>query len=261
MDVYKKTDMGIHKMAHYQEGYSLINPDVLESRGRLRKAEKIQRVFNEYKKNIPLGGILLDIGCSGGIIISHISIPCTHTIGIDIDSDALKIAHSNIDNVAIDFICADGMHLPFHGDSIGVVLCNHVYEHLPDSGMLFAEIFRVLKPGGVCYCAAGNALSVIEGHYHLPFLSWVPKRLAHQYLRIAGRGDYYYEKHLTWWQLRKKLSKFIIHDYTISIIRDPETFSSTDMIQPGSMVSRLPEWFLKYFYPLLPTWILMLEKP
>ena len=36
----------------------------------------------------------------------------------------------------------------------------------------------MLRPGGVCYFAAGHALQVIEPHHRLPFLSLLPRRAA-----------------------------------------------------------------------------------
>lgn len=126
---------------------------------------------------------------------------------------------------------------------------------------LFKEIFRTLILGGVSYCAAGNALAIMEGHYNLPFLSWIPKRLAHHYLRFMKRGDFYYEKHLTWWSFKKIISMFRLHDYTIRIINEPGSFAATGMIKKGSWISRIPRSFLSLLYPFIPTWILVLEKP
>ncbi|KAF5083741.1 Methyltransferase domain protein [anaerobic digester metagenome] len=248
--------------SEYQEGYSQINPAVLNLNGRRDKADKIQLVLDDYFKNDRNFGIIVDIGCSGGIILHHLKGNFRKKIGIDIDFEALKKAKHDYLFQDIDFICADGMNLPFRNNSTTLYICNHVCEHLPDSKKLYKEIYRTLKSGGVSYCAAGNALSIMEGHYHhLPFLSWVPKGLGHRYLRLMNRGDYYYEKHLTWWSLKKIISMFRIHDYTIRIIREPELFAGTDLIKPGSYITRMPKIFLTLLFPLIPTWILILEKP
>jgi len=248
-------------MSKYQEGYSLINPNVLNKDGRTLKARKIQSVINDYLKNKTFSGLILDLGCSGGIILSNIQISNLQKIGVDIDIRALKNARFNQDINNIDFICADGMNLSFRENTIAISICNHVYEHLPDSTRLFQEIFRTLKFGGVCYCAAGNALSIMEGHYNLPFLSWLPKRTAHYYLQIAGKGKYNYEKHLPWWSFKKQIYMFKLYDYTVQIIKNPEYFVGNDMIKPGTVLTHIPKWFLKIIFPLIPTWILMLEKP
>jgi Methylase involved in ubiquinone/menaquinone biosynthesis len=115
----------------------------------------------------------------------------------------LKKAKNDYDFHDIDFICADGMNLPFRDNVFMLIICNHVYEHLPDSGKLFEEIYRILMPRGACYCAAGNALAIMEPHYNLPFLSCIPKKFAHYYLKQMNRGTYYYENLLTWWSFKK----------------------------------------------------------
>ena len=91
------------------------------------------------------------------------------------------------------------MNLPFGDESFDIVICSHVYEHVPDPERMFDQIHRVLKPGGVCYFSAGNRLMWNEPHYDLPLLSVLPRPLAHLYIRLAGKADRYHEKHLTYW--------------------------------------------------------------
>ena len=94
-----------------------------------------------------------------------------------------------------------------------MVVCAHVYEHVPDARRLMAEIWRLLRPGGVCYFAAGNRLSIMEPHYRLPFLSWLPPSAADRYLRVTGKGNSYYERHATLWGLKRLTRDFTVIDY------------------------------------------------
>ena len=43
---------------------------------------------------------------------------------------------------------ADICHLPFASNSMDIILCNHVLEHIPDHLQALSELYRVLKPGG-----------------------------------------------------------------------------------------------------------------
>lgn len=64
-----------------------------------------------------------------------------------------------------------------------MLLCAmEVYEHVPQASRMMDEGYQVLKENGFCYFSAADKYMVMEGHYHLPFLSWIPKRLAHFYL-------------------------------------------------------------------------------
>ncbi len=63
---------------------------------------------------------------------------------------------------------------PLEDESCDLVICAQVYEHVPDDRRLAEEVYRVLKPGGVVFFSGPNWLFPIEGHYHLPFLHWLP---------------------------------------------------------------------------------------
>lgn len=43
---------------------------------------------------------------------------------------------------------ADLTQTPFDSASFDIVICSHVLEHVPDDGAAFAELHRILKPGG-----------------------------------------------------------------------------------------------------------------
>jgi SAM-dependent methyltransferase len=105
---------------------------------------------------------------------------------------------------------------------LDVIVCSQGYEHVPYARKVMDEIFRVLKPEGVCYFAVTNRLSIEEHHYNLPFLSVIPRPLGHIYLRLAGKGKYYCEKHLSYWGLRRLAARFDLIDYNDKVINDPE---------------------------------------
>jgi SAM-dependent methyltransferase len=136
-----------------------------------------------------------------------------------------------------------------------------VYEHVPDATRLLSEIYRVLRPGGVCFFSAGNRLALIEPHYRLPLLSVVPKFVAHWYLRLLHRGDYYYEKHLTYWGLKKLVSQFELRDYTSRVTDDPVRFDATDVLLPGSAKQKIAQVLLSIAYWACPTYLWILKKP
>lgn len=46
-------------------------------------------------------------------------------------------------------VVADAEHLPFEDNSFDIAIMDAVLEHIPDVGKAFAEVGRVLKPGGL----------------------------------------------------------------------------------------------------------------
>jgi 2-polyprenyl-3-methyl-5-hydroxy-6-metoxy-1,4-benzoquinol methylase len=153
------------------------------------------------------------------------------------------------------------MALEFQAESFDIVICTHIYEHVPDSQKLLNGIYRVLKPGGICYFAAGNRLSYMEPHYKLPFLSILPRPLAHQYMKITGKGSHYHEKHLTLSGLKSLVHSFTVYDYTKKVIDDPLLFKAEYMLTPKSTKHKLAKFIVHYAYWLCPTYIWILEKP
>jgi len=102
----------------------------------------------------------------------------------------------------------------------------------------------------------------METHYgRLPFLSYLPKSIANLYLRILGRGDYYYENLHTYWTLRNLCRDFEVIDYTCEVVSRPVDFSISDIVVPGSMQQRIALKLLRYAYWLSPGYIWLLRKP
>jgi hypothetical protein len=118
----------------------------------------------------------------------------------------------------------------------------------------------MLRPRGVCYFAAANRLNPIEPQHKLAFLSIIPKPFAHLYLRIMGKGNYYYESLLTFWGLKKLVSGFNVIDYTLKILKMPQKYSATEMIQPGTFKQKMILRIIKIAYWLSPTYIWLLQK-
>ena len=244
----------------YQYGFSEAHPDALYNlQKRTQKAKKVLSVLSDYKKNLETLS-LLDIGCSTGIMTKVYGEKFGKVIGIDIDRPAVEFAICNNSSANIQYFVKDGMDTGFHNESFDVITCTMIYEHVPDYNKLMSEIYRLLKLGGVCYFGAHNRLNLMEAHYKLPFLSIIPKPLAHIYLRILRKGNFYYENHLTLWGLRKLVSEFEIIDYTRKIIEEPQKYFATEMVLPGSFKQKVALTVFKTAYWLFPTYIWLLRK-
>ena len=101
----------------------------------------------------------------------------------------------------------------------------------------------------------------MEAHYQLPFLSILPKPLGHIYVRITRKGKFYYEKHFSYWGLKKLVRDFTVIDYTKKIIEHPEKFNMDYMLQPNTTKSKIARTIVNHAYWLFPTYIWLLKKP
>ena len=204
---------------------------------------------------------VLNVGGSAGIIDEYLSRYFQQVTGVDIDEKAVSYARDNFQKEGLSFEVGDAMDLDYADNSFDVAICSQVYEHVPDATTLMSELFRILKPGGIVYFAAGNRIMLNEPHYNLPFLSVIPRPLAHLYLRAAGKGNYYYEKHLTYWGLRKLVRQFQVTDYTPIILSDPSKYNAQYMVKPDSRKQKIASFLSRHLAWLVPGYIWLLEKP
>ena len=203
---------------------------------------------------------LVDLGCSNGLMTKFYGESFKEVIGLDIDAPGIAFAQANNTAPNIRYELTDGMNTGLSDASIDVVTCTHVYEHVPDATRLLDEIYRVLRPGGACLFIAGNRVTWMEADNHLPLLSVLPRRLADRYVRLAGKGERYYEKTRTLWGLRKLVSRFEVRDYSLRVLQEPERFHMTELVRPGTLKQKASILALRTAYWLSPTFIWVLVK-
>lgn len=252
------------KKRGYQYNFSKLDPRMYEFGEREKRALKILAIIRDFlsshssKETRDL--VCLDIGCSVGTITRTLAPYFKKIIGIDIDQPAIKKARQKYTYPNLSFKLEDALNMSFRDNYFDVVVCNNVYEHVPDPFKMMSEIYRVLKKGGICYFAATNKYMIIESDHKLPFLSWFPISLASLYLRLTGKGNYYYERPLSYNQLKRLISDFEAHDYTLRVLKEPHVFKANH--KGDKLVSIIPSVFIKPFCIFSPQffWILVKES-
>lgn len=226
---------------------------MFDEKSRIAKAKRITTLLSKHfgSKNLKFLKVL-DIGGSTGIIASYLSNFFESVVVTDIDTQAISFAKKNFKNKNLSFKVDDAMKMSFKSNTFDVVICTHVYEHVPSADILFKEIFRIMKPGGVCYLAAQNKLFPWEPHYNLLFLSLLPKKVADIYIKIFRNRNEYYEKPLSYWSLKKITKQFAVHDYTEKIVNNPNKYGYKFpiIVRPISFISTF----------FSPTFFWLLEK-
>jgi arsenite methyltransferase len=100
------------------------------------------------------GETVLDLGCGAGldVLLAAQKVGSTgKAIGIDMTEDMICRARDNAQKAGLSNIeihLAEIESLPLEDDSVDCVISNCVLNLVPDKSVAFAEIFRVLKPGG-----------------------------------------------------------------------------------------------------------------
>ena len=80
------------------------------------------------------------------------------------------------------------------------------------------------------------------------------------HLKMTRKGHYYCKDHLSLIGLKQLVSKFRIHNYTISIICDPKNIFATDLFNPKSFLYKCVRWLAPFLYPCIPIYIWILTK-
>ena len=224
---------------------------------RRRKARKITAILEYHLGRRDLTGlVVLDVGCSLGFFTETAVRQGAQGVGIDIDVPGVTTARRDRD-ARCEFLSADGEALPFRDASVDIVVFNHIYEHAVDPDAVMRQIRRVLKPDGVVYLGLGNRLGVIEPHYKLPFLSWLPHRVADRYVRAFGKADNYHERVRALPGLRRMAAGLHVHDYRFTLVADPGIFESGDVAGGAATaisrrLGRPGRWLARW---LLPTYV------
>src|SRR4051812_36116789 len=97
----------------------------------------------------PAAAQWLDVGCGTGAFSELIQRRCTprSIVGIDPSSSQIDYARKMLPGVS--FEVADSMEMPFGDNVFDVVASALVFHFIPDRPRAFAEMKRVLKPGGL----------------------------------------------------------------------------------------------------------------
>lgn len=244
----------------YQRGFSSLHESMYDVDGRRRKARTALRVLRNVLGDQLAASRLLNVGSSSGIMDAEFAGEFLDVVGIDIDEAAIEHARRNFQLPNLHFELGDGLNIPFPDASFDVLVCSQVYEHVPDQPRLMRELERVLKPGGICYFAATNRFILIEPHFRLPMLSWLPPVLSDVYLRLTGRGRRYYERMRSYRKLRNLVARFEVVDYTASVIGDPVTYAFDYLVRPGSLTQSISFFIASRLPWVCPGYLWILRK-
>jgi len=196
--------------------------------GREHKAATVLKTLQQFSAFDLTAAHWLDVGCGSGGIAGALANGVTHLTGLDPqpwpqwaelmkEHSNLRLMQGGYDTDAL----APG--------SIDVVICNQVYEHVPDPVKLIRFIHTVLRPGGIAYFAGPNLLFPIEPHTLWPFVHWLPRRIAVGVMRACGSHKILDANSASYWKLRTWLTGFKVINAVPYILRHPAEFGRSSL--------------------------------
>ena len=232
---------------------------VLDLPSRQKKALKIERLLDlSAARNQCIR--LLEIGTGSGGIAHYFA---SHQ-SINFDVVAVDVVDQRLLYDKFKFVRVQDTALPFINGSFDVVISNHVIEHvgnLDSQRHHLSEIHRVLKSEGVGYLAVPNRWMLVEPHYNLIFLSWLPRSLRNSYLRAARRGNFYDCEPLDKRELEYLLGEngFIYQNICTRALRETLEIEQNQRFL-NSLIGKIPNHVLDWLTPVIPTLIYKLRN-
>ena len=194
--------------------------------------------FNLTKYELNESGIMLDVGCGEGRHIFGImqQSPEMKCIGLDMDNDSLHKAEEgyeyfkSISNAGAEFIKGSAYSLPFLDNSLDLIVCSEVLEHLHKYNDAVKEIHRVLKPGGkfyasvpaswpekICWVLSKDYQNQPGGHLRIFNQSGLVSEIEESGFKFLS-SDRFHSIHAPYWWLRcffwnTQDSNFVVNSY------------------------------------------------
>ncbi|MDJ0623232.1 MAG: class I SAM-dependent methyltransferase [Desulfocapsaceae bacterium] len=83
-------------------------------------------------------------------------------------------------------LAGNGEELPFPKETFAAVSSWYVFEHIPRPGQCIREMIRVTRPEGIIAIRAQDARNGWEGHCKIPWIPFLPDRLAQAWMEEFG---------------------------------------------------------------------------
>lgn len=145
---------------------------------------------------------VLDIGCGYGFFeLFAAKNGVRHITGIDMTPDDLATASRHVQFPNVAFRQGSAIEIPLQSDSCDTVVSWEVIEHIPQNTepIMFREVSRVLRPGGVFYLSTPNrTLRSILGdptywminhrHYSLQYFEKLAPQLGFRVVKHAVKA-------------------------------------------------------------------------
>jgi len=96
------------------------------------------------------GRSVLDAGCGHGRYLEAFTSLGAEVVGLDAGHGP-ELAGVPVDREDLAVVQGSVLHLPFRDETFDLAFCDGVIHHTPDPAAAYAELARVVKPGGAVY--------------------------------------------------------------------------------------------------------------
>ena len=140
--------------------------------------------------------VILDIGVGRGDFLLECAQKGYIISGVEINPEKVATIHSRAKQlgVSIDVQQGTAERLPFQDSFFDFVNASELIEHVEEPMAVLQEMRRVLKSGGRAYVSVHNRFGLLDHHFRLYFLNWMPRSWAEKYIQLRGRSKEYHRR-------------------------------------------------------------------
>lgn len=126
-------------------------------------AASLERVLRPWLSNLT-DSLVLDIGCGPGLVIERLYSNDTELVGLDCSLEMAQraFARSQRGGLPSQFVVGSVERIPFTDETFDVAFCVNCLEFVEHRTEAFAEIARILRPGGQAIVGVLNRSSFWE---------------------------------------------------------------------------------------------------
>lgn len=179
----------------------------LKSRFQKYRISKILQMYTPNKEEI-----VLDLGCGWGTFCFALAPLCKEVIGVDFNKNGIDFCNRILEKSIfknIKFLCADAQNTGLRSNSIDVIICADLFEHLYPNTFenVLDECYRLLRVGGkliIWTPHRGHILEILKnnniilrkeaGHVDYKSMDYLIKNLGNR--KFVIKKNYYAESHI-----------------------------------------------------------------
>lgn len=134
------------------------------------------KIYNELERLKQ--SFIMEVGCGEGYLINYITKknPKLKIIGLDINKTVLEYA--KILNPTVHFLNKSILSLPFENNTIPLIICSEVLEHIKKPSKAISELLRVSSIG-IILTVPNEPLFVLSNMASLNYLKNLGNPLGH----------------------------------------------------------------------------------
>jgi SAM-dependent methyltransferase len=124
-----------------------------------------------------LGHDVLEIGPGPGLTTDLLRSLAANVTVLELDESLVASLRARLAGTRVEVVHADATQAPFAAERFSAVACFHMLHHVPSAAQqdaVFAEVARVLRPGGLFMCADPLDIEPIRAAHHEHGETYIP---------------------------------------------------------------------------------------